>query len=212
MLGHEESHAVRRREILSKHPEITVLFGCDLTSAWLGILFVTAQIFCVVLFQNTSWPVFLFTAYFIGATISHALHVLVHDYTHFTCFESVMPNKLLAIFANFGQGFPSAITFGRYHADHHTFLNLEYLDPDLPSRWELKFVNGPITKLAFLILMPFFYALRPVILRPLKPNAYEILNVVAVFFVDYLIFTFISWNGLCWLLTATFFGMRYGLR
>lgn len=54
------------------------------------------------------------TAYFIGGAITHALHGVVHDVTHYLCFESILANRLLAIFSNLGQGIPSAITFGKY--------------------------------------------------------------------------------------------------
>ncbi|CAD8132914.1 unnamed protein product [Paramecium pentaurelia] len=207
IMGHEESHAVRRREILKNHPEIQVLFGNDINSAWLGITFVLIQFSFITLFSQLNLFWFLITAYVFGATLSHALHVLVHDFTHFTCFESITLNKLMAIWANFGQGVPSAITFGRYHADHHTFLNLEALDPDLPSRLELQYIKGPVMKFLFVAFLPLFYALRPVILRPLKPNAYEVINAVSVFFVDYLIVHYIGMQALLWLLLSTYFGL-----
>jgi len=88
-------------------------------------------------------------------------------------------------------------------------MNLEYLDPDLPSRWELKIIKGPLMKLLFLIFLPFFYGIRPIILRPLKPNCYEILNTVSVFIFDYLIYQYIGGYGLLWLIVSTMFGMRY---
>lgn len=96
----------------------------------------------------------------------------------------------------------------RYHSDHHTFLNLEYLDPDLPSRWEIKYIKGPILKFLFVATLPLFYGIRPIILRPLKPNSYEIINVISVFFVDYLIVQFVGVTGLYWLLLSTYFGLR----
>jgi sphingolipid delta-4 desaturase len=32
-------------------------------------------------------------------------------------------NKIMAVICNIPMGIPSAISFGRYHSDHHNFLN-----------------------------------------------------------------------------------------
>lgn len=82
------------------------------------------------------------------------------------------------------------------------------MDPDLPSRWEIKFIKGPILKFLFVALLPIFYGLRPVILRPLVPNRYELLNIVSVLLVDYGIVKLIGATGLYWLLLSTYFGLR----
>lgn len=37
IMGHEESHLVRRREIIKAHPEIKCLYGPDITSLWVVI-------------------------------------------------------------------------------------------------------------------------------------------------------------------------------
>jgi sphingolipid delta-4 desaturase len=82
-------------------------------SAWLGVGIVLAQFWCMEYFKSSDWLMYTVSAYFIGAILSHALHALMHDFTHYLCFESPLYNKLMAIFLNFGQGVPSAITFGR---------------------------------------------------------------------------------------------------
>ena len=40
--------------------------------------------------------------------------------------------KIYAIACNIPMGVPSAISFGKFHADHHNFLNEHGKDPDLP--------------------------------------------------------------------------------
>lgn len=87
--GHDEPHAIRRRQILEKHPEIKILFGPDLMSAWLGVGIVLAQFWCINFFATTNWLWYLVSSYCIGAVLSHALHALMHDFTHYLCFESV---------------------------------------------------------------------------------------------------------------------------
>jgi len=83
------------------------------------------------------------------------------------------------------------------------------MDPDLPSRFEIKYIKGVGMKMLFLIVLPIFYGIRPLIVRPIPPNAYEVINLVSVFFVDYLVYSMLGGNALGWMLLSTYFGLRY---
>jgi len=82
-------------------------------------LLLSEGIFFII--KDSSWPVFILTAYFIGGTISHTMHVLIHDFTHMNGHPNVLVNKILAILCNVPVGFPSAMTFGKYHNEHHIY-------------------------------------------------------------------------------------------
>ena len=62
--------------------------------------------------------------------------------------------------------------------DHHRYLAGQELDTDLPTEWEGRFFNNTPLKFLWLILNPAFYAFRPMIVRPKKPTAYELQNVM----------------------------------
>lgn len=83
------------------------------------------------------------------------------------------------------------------------------MDPDLPSKFEIQYIKGVPMKIVFLILLPIFYGIRPLVVRPIPPNAYEVINLVAVVFVDYLVYSLLGGNALGWLLLSTYFGLRY---
>jgi sphingolipid delta-4 desaturase len=55
--------------------------------------------------------------------MNHTLHCLIHDFTHWAGHSNLLINKAFAIMCNIPMGIPSAISFGKYHADHHNFLN-----------------------------------------------------------------------------------------
>lgn len=116
VMGHDETHAVRRRKILEAHPEIRLLFGPDFTSVWVGIACMSAIYVCLMYFPQSSWTIFIISAYVLGATIIHTVGLLIHDLTHFTCVENADYNKILAIIVSCATGVPSAITFGRFHS------------------------------------------------------------------------------------------------
>jgi len=44
-----------------------------------------------------------------------------------------MVNKIFAIFCNISLGIPAGISFGIYHADHHSYMGSLEKDPDLPT-------------------------------------------------------------------------------
>lgn len=117
-------------------------------------------------------------------------------------------NRALAIFANLPTGFPTAIMFGRYHFEHHTYMNIQKMDPDIPSVLELKLLTTPFRKFLFLLLQPIIYALRPVFKRPKLPGMWECLNILAIILANKFTYTYLGPNALYWLLTSTLMGMR----
>ena len=125
VMNHDEPHAIRRKSILEKYPEIQKLFNRE---PYTSIFFVvaihiiqTSLCFLINKYQ-WSWGAIVLFSLFIGAIFNHGLFVLIHDITHFNCFSTVRHNQLAAIFANLPQIIPSAIAFGRYHRDHHFYL------------------------------------------------------------------------------------------
>ena len=72
-------------------------------------------------------------------------------------------NKFMAVLCNIPMAIPSAISFGRYHSDHHNFLGELRGDPDLPLPWEAK-ISKEVKwyKYFFYIFIEVFYALRPI--------------------------------------------------
>ena len=85
-----ETHSRRRKLILQKYPQISQLLKPTKPySIILATLVITlGMVVCYyvkvlpVLNQDASWPVFLFVTYWVGGTIGHTLHVLIHDFTH----------------------------------------------------------------------------------------------------------------------------------
>jgi len=75
----------------------------------------------------------LITVYLFGATIDHTCHILVHEFTHLSGHSNIMVNKIFAIFCNISLGIPAGISFGIYHADHHSYMGSLEKDPDLPT-------------------------------------------------------------------------------
>lgn len=77
--------------------------------------------------------VYLGVMYIVGATLNHTCHILIHDLTHYTAYDSFIANRANAIFVNIPIAVPSAISFGRYHRDHHLNMGNPDFDYDLPS-------------------------------------------------------------------------------
>ena len=204
---HNEPHAIRRKLILAKHPEIEKLSTKEPRTIYFVLAVNILQFATAYWVQNASWPVYLFVFYFVGATLSHMTQALVHDLTHFLGFESILQNRLAAIACNIPTGIPSAISFGRYHRDHHLYMHVPGVDPDLPTEFELKFFQTKFRKFFFVLLMPFFYAIRPYFICPKALDKFEILNYAVIFSTDYLIVRFLGWPFMLYILLASIVGM-----
>jgi len=131
----------------------------------------------------------LLNAYVVGGFFCHTLHCCIHDFMHFCGGCNMTINKVLAVICNIPMGLPSAISFGKYHADHHNFLNETRRDPDLPLPWESKLsYDYPFYKYVFYAIIEFFYALRPIFMHNPSMRMDEALNYIFIFTSDYLIY------------------------
>jgi sphingolipid 4-desaturase/C4-monooxygenase len=209
IMTHSEAHNVRRKKILEAHPEVEKLFEKDRSSLYYTIALNIFQLLMItfIKYYVDSWFYLILLTYFIGATANHALFVLMHDITHFTCFKSVFTNQLLGILTNIPQALPNAVSFGRYHRDHHTYMGHEIDDPDIPVLMEIQTFRNPLTKTLFLILMPIFYALRPYYKKPKIQNKMELLNIVVIFTMNYLIIQYFGGKAFFYLFVGTLWGL-----
>jgi len=210
VMDHNEPHAIRRRAILEKYPDIQKLFKREpYSSMFFVVLIHIIQIFMCYVIKNYEWSwggVVLF-ALTIGAIFNHGLFVLYHDITHFNCFASTRNNQLAAIFTNLPQIIPSAVAFGRYHRDHHFYMGDPLLDPDIPTVIEINFFKTTLRRLCFICLLPFFYALRPYFKKPKSISPMEVLNIISCAIYGYLIYHFFTIKALIYLTASTYFGL-----
>ena len=128
--------------------------------------------------------------YIFGATINHTLHILIHDFTHWTGHQNLIVNKIFAVLCNIPMGLPSALSFGRYHSDHHNFMGEVDKDPDLPTYFEIEKANSSLKKLIYFMLMSPIYALRPFICMHKQMNVAELINLIVVICSNLLIYKF----------------------
>lgn len=78
-----------------------------------------------------------------------------------------------------------------------------------PSRLPGKLFRGGPLKLLFVFLMPAFYSLRPLFVRPKKPSNWELVNVLAQLTFDALIFYILGWKSLFYLVVGTLLGNNH---
>ena len=78
--SHEgEPHAIRRKLILEKHPEISKLFGHDSRPVPFVILILVSHLSLAYFSRYFSWPTFIAIAWIYGGAASHALSLMTHE-------------------------------------------------------------------------------------------------------------------------------------
>ncbi|KAJ7201692.1 dihydroceramide delta(4)-desaturase [Mycena pura] len=203
----EEPHRTRRMEILKSHPEVTKLMGHEPLTKYVVLGVVALQLYCAVALRHThpSSPLFFLCAYVIGGTANHNLFLAIHEITHNLAFKGIVPNKLLAIFANLPIGIPYSVMFKGYHLEHHKFLGQDTIDTDLPARVELLLLNNVLGKVFFATFQILFYALRPGFVRAQRLGRWHFLNFLTQLAFDYALVTFVGWRPLVYLIMSSFF-------
>lgn len=183
-VGTDEPHRTRRSEILAKHPEIKELYGPDIRLFPSILAIASVQLSLAV--YAVSLPVWqwILLSYTIGGTLTHWLSLGNHELSHNLCFKTTFYNELLGMVANCAQALPSAVTFKKYHLEHHYFQGAESIDMDVPTEWEGRVFNTTAKKVLWVLLQPLFYAVRPVLCNPKPYTAKEALNLVTVLSFD----------------------------
>ncbi|KAK2465597.1 hypothetical protein APHAL10511_002489 [Amanita phalloides] len=203
----EEPHRTRRMEIMQAHPQVTKLMGHEPLTKYIVFAVVSLQLATAVYLRHTHplSPGFVVCAYALGGTANHNLFLAIHEITHNLAFQSVLMNRLLAVFANLPIGIPYAAAFKRYHIEHHKFLGQDGIDTDLPTRFELLFLKNVLGKVFFATFQILFYALRPTFVRAQTLTRWHLINVVSQLVFDYAFIKTVGMRPFIYLIMSSFF-------
>ena len=202
----EEPHASRRKVILAKFPQIKELYGYDPNMRYVCALLVSTQLVMAFCMRFATWWQFALGAYVVGGTCNHMLMLALHELAHNLGFKKMIHNRLFSFFANLPIGIPAAISFKRYHLDHHRYQGEQEIDVDLPTPAEGHFFNTTIKKFFFVFFQIFFYALRPLIVNPKMPGRWEAANALCCITFDAVVFLTLGPWPVFYLLLSTLLG------
>jgi len=195
---------------MKAHPEVTKLMGYEPLTKYVVTSVVAIQLITVYLLTQVYHlrpfsPMFIIAAYVIGGTANHNLFLAVHEVTHNLAFKGVKANKVFAMFANLPIGIPYAMTFKRYHIEHHKNMGEDGVDTDLPTRIELLCLQNVAGKAFFATFQILFYALRPGLVRSQTPTIYHFINILVQIVFDVLLYRTCGPRALAYLIMSSFF-------
>ncbi|KAL8442391.1 hypothetical protein Emed_007303 [Eimeria media] len=203
------SHPRRRRQILAKYPEVESLNGYDLFAGFYSI-FVTLlnlSIGFLVSYYDLNWWWVLLLTYVVSATLNHVLFLSMHEASHCALFPGRRLHEFYVVFSNLSMGVPAGMGFLRYHLDHHVWMGTDGMDPDIPTEFEARLFRSTWGKVIFILLLPFTYSLRPMLLNPKPVIPMEVFNWVAVLGWDAWVYFYVGPKTLCYFVLGTFLSM-----
>ena len=198
-----EPHAERRRAMLLEHPEIRKLYGPCPRTKYICTLLVAAQLLTAYLLRDASWWLILGVGYVFGGVVNHALLLAIHELSHNLAFRRPLHNRLFGLFVNLPIGLPVSATFRYYHLLHHSHQGVDGIDTDLPTALEARWLRTRPRKAFWMLLQALFYALRPLLVLPKKPDRWEIANFLLQLAFDALILHFWGLRALLYLPLGT---------
>jgi len=148
-------------------------------------------------------------AYCFGGVINHSLMLAIHEIAHNLAFghSRMMANRMFGFFAKLPIGLPISISFRKYHLEHHRYQGDERLDTDLPTLLEAKLFCTTFGKFCWVLLQPFFYSFRPLIVYPKSPMFLEYVNLVIQLIFDGIIWYFLGGKVLVYFLCGSVMAM-----
>jgi sphingolipid delta-4 desaturase len=203
----KEPHAIRRKEIIAKYPQIMELYKPDPWSAAFCLVTVIIQLSMAYLLRHSDWWVVMSCSYVVSGTMNHSLVLAMHELSHDLWFKTKWMNTVYGWLINCPTCVASASTFKRYHLEHHSFQGSDIWDADIPTKIEGKMFNYTITKMLWVALQPFFYGLRPIITKPKPVSVNEIINWVIVGGFDFLVVHFWGAKAFAYLLGGSLLGL-----
>lgn len=209
----QHPHIKRRKTILRRHPLIRRLYGRDLMTMWVIIVGVIDHLLLAWLTGRlrglTGWIVRLGTAMIFGASIVDLMAVCVHECCHGTVTKGTLANKLLAFLCNVGTPVPIAMSFRRYHSDHHVYQGSTTKDPDMPLPWELDLIRGTFWhKLAWLSIYPIMYGIRAIV-RGRTVTHWETANTIFTILCNIVITYLAGWRAFVYIIISFAFGYTF---
>lgn len=206
-------HVKRRRDILAAHPIIRRFFTQDYYVVPVIVFGALNQMLLAWLAGRSaslwSWPLIVLAAGVIGGSIVDLMAVCVHECCHGVVSKSPLVNKLFALLCNVGTPVPIAMSFRRYHSDHHAYQGSESKDPDMPLDWELRYIRGSFgQKLLWLSVYPIMYAVRA-ISRGRNASAWEVANTIFILALDVLCWVFLGPRAVAYLLLSFAIGYTF---
>jgi len=205
----EEPHASRRKEILQKYPQIKKLFGSDPNFKWVVMGMILTQLVMLSYMPQLPWPLVIALSYCFGGVINHSLMLAIHEISHNLAFGHSRPlaNRILGLVANLPIGIPFSVSFKKYHLEHHRYQGDEKYDADIPTDLEARLFATTGGKMVWMFLQPLFYALRPVIVRPLPPSNLEIINVILQLAFNVVVYHFLGGKAIFYLVGGSLLAM-----
>ena len=174
---------------------------------FLQIAFVVlVQLATATLLHDATWGKILIVAYFFGSFLNHNLFLAIHELSHNLAFCTPSYNRWLGIFANLPIGVPMSITFQKYHLEHHRYQGVDAMDMDIPTKLEARIVRNAFTKSIWVTFQLFFYALRPLFLKPKPPCLWEFTNLSIQLALDAAMIYLYGWRSFGYLILSTFVG------
>lgn len=201
-------HHVRVRQILKQHPEVKELIGKNPYTIFMILGLVGAQIAISYFLKDASWWLVFLVAYGVGAFISHALWVMIHESSHGLIFRGKLPNLMAGIIANLPHIFASSVSFQRYHLKHHAHQGEHDLDADLPDFWEARLIsNNPFSKMIWFLFFPVFQVTRTARLNIELFDRWILLNWIIQLSFNVALFVFIGPKAFVYMLASFFFSV-----
>ena len=170
---------------------------------------VGVQIAACYILRNSPWWLVIVASYCFGGVINHALELAVHEISHALAFGHSRPwaNRILAFIANLPIGLPMAVSFRKYHLDHHRYQGDPKIDVDLPTRMEGKLFANSFTKLIWLFFQGLVYACRPFFVNPKPVTALEVSNTIVEFAFMLAIYSTCGIKAIAYLLVGSVLAM-----
>lgn len=209
----DDPHPKRRQTILNNHPQVTWLYHTlGWKSKWIGVFMVAVQLVAAYGFGrvwNCNWLVMVLTAFAIGGSMIHIAGVLMHEACHELVGTGPFANKLWGLFLNIPIPVPIALSFRRYHLEHHTYQGVEGKDPDLPIPLELPLIRGSTwKKFIWMSCYPLMYVLRGAYFGK-APSQWEIINWTVQLAADAVLYKVVGARGLVYLFLSLWLGYSF---
>jgi sphingolipid delta-4 desaturase len=205
----KEPHAIRRKEILSKYPQIKQLMRPDPLSAVFCTCTILIQFLMAWAVSESSWWAVIFWAYSVGGFLNHSLLLAMHELSHDLWFPKRWMNTAMGFFANLPSCVASSGTFKRYHLEHHSFQGSDKYDADIPTPFEAWLFRTSLGKAIWVFCQPLFYGLRPVLMKPKPISKIEIVNWIVVGAFDFAVIKFWGAKAFVYLLAGSLLGMGW---